>query len=217
MRRPAWRPDRVAGPDGSRLRVMLGRTELANRHDQTARLHHALWRPWWQLGRSQRAQQEPKVHTDSRNVMEFFSRSCPGYSGLMPANLITLAHFSVSSAINFPKSAGEPGSTAAPCSANRALIVGSARPALISLLSLSTLSVGVFLGAPTPNHTDASGRGTKSLIVGISGHRSERVDVVTAKGRSLPARMCAIDETTESNMTCTWPASRSVIAGAWPR
>ncbi len=31
------------------------------------------------------------------------------HSGLMPANLITLAHFSVSSAINLPKSAGEPG------------------------------------------------------------------------------------------------------------
>jgi len=30
------------------------------------------------------------------------------YSGFMPANLTTLAHFSVSSAISFPKSAGEP-------------------------------------------------------------------------------------------------------------
>ena len=29
----------------------------------------------------------------------------------MPANLITLAHFSVSAAMNFPKSAGEPGSS----------------------------------------------------------------------------------------------------------
>src|SRR5262249_41158696 len=33
----------------------------------------------------------------------------PGYSGLMPANLITLAHFSVSASL--PKSAGDPGST----------------------------------------------------------------------------------------------------------
>jgi len=30
------------------------------------------------------------------------------YSALMPANLTTLAHFSVSSAMNFSKSAGEP-------------------------------------------------------------------------------------------------------------
>ena len=35
-------------------------------------------------------------------------------------------------------------------SASRALILGSAKPALISLLSLSMISAGVFLGAPTP-------------------------------------------------------------------
>src|SRR5262245_15932347 len=33
------------------------------------------------------------------------SRDRLGYSGLTPANLITLAHFSVSSAMSFPKSA----------------------------------------------------------------------------------------------------------------
>src|SRR3989442_8077865 len=42
----------------------------------------------------------------------------PDHSALVPANLITLAHFSVSSAINFPKSAGEPTDTLAPRSAN---------------------------------------------------------------------------------------------------
>jgi hypothetical protein len=36
------------------------------------------------------------------------SRAYSDYSGLMPANLITLAHFSISSSISFPKSAGEP-------------------------------------------------------------------------------------------------------------
>jgi len=36
-------------------------------------------------------------------------------------------------------------------SARRALILGSARPALISLLSFSTISAGVASGAPTPN------------------------------------------------------------------
>ncbi len=41
--------------------------------------------------------------------------------------------------------------SAAPRSARRALILGSARPALISLLSLSTISAGVFFGAPMPN------------------------------------------------------------------
>src|SRR5262249_38279293 len=64
------------------------------------------------------------------------------HSALMLAARITLPHFSVSSAISLAKSAGEPGSTVAPRSASRALILGSARVALISLLSLSTISVG---------------------------------------------------------------------------
>ena len=73
-------------------------------------------------------------------------------SALSPANLTTLPHFSVSSAMSLPKSAGEPGSTVPPRSANRAFIFGSARAALISLLSFSTISTGVFLGAQTPYH-----------------------------------------------------------------
>src|SRR6516165_2733067 len=85
--------------------------------------------------------------------MEFPGRD---YSGLIPANLTTLPHFSVSSTISLLKSAGEPASTVPPRSTSRALILGSARPALISLLSLSTTSMGVFLGAPTPNQVLAS-------------------------------------------------------------
>src|SRR5262245_18331062 len=73
------------------------------------------------------------------------------HSGLMFAARITLAHFSVSSAISLPKSAGEPGSIVPPRSASRAFTVGSVRPAFISLLSFPTISGGVFLGAPTPN------------------------------------------------------------------
>ncbi len=79
------------------------------------------------------------------------------HSALMPANLTTLPHLSVSSAMSLPNSAGElandcrrPGRQAVP------LILGSARPALISLLSLSTISAGVFLGAPMPNQVLAS-------------------------------------------------------------
>src|SRR5215212_8111673 len=71
-------------------------------------------------------------------------------SGLAPENLTTLPHLSVSSAMNFPKSAGEPASTVPPISATRALIFGSASAALISLLSLLMMSTGVALGAPTP-------------------------------------------------------------------
>ena len=74
----------------------------------------------------------------------------------MLAARITLAHFSVSSAMSLPKSAGEPikhraAQVGKPC---LDLGVGEARVDL--LLSLSTISAGVFLGAPTPNQALAS-------------------------------------------------------------
>jgi hypothetical protein len=78
------------------------------------------------------------------------------YSGLMLAARITLPHFSISLAMNAPKSAGEPPKTAPPRSAIRALNLGLASAALISLLSLSTMSAGVPLGAPMPPHALAS-------------------------------------------------------------
>jgi hypothetical protein len=43
----------------------------------------------------------------------------------------------------------------APSSASRTFIFGSTRPAFISMLSLSTISAGVFLGATIPNHEAA--------------------------------------------------------------
>src|SRR5262249_16809109 len=84
------------------------------------------------------------------------SRREKDQSALMPANVTTLAHFSVSSAISLPNSAGDPGSATPPRSARRAFILGSARAALTSLLSLSTISAGVFLGTPRPYHCLAS-------------------------------------------------------------
>src|SRR5215471_14345713 len=78
------------------------------------------------------------------------------HSALILAARITLPHFSVSSAMSLPKSSGVPPSAVAPSSANRAFILGSARSALISLLSLSTIAAGVFLGAPMPKLTLAS-------------------------------------------------------------
>jgi hypothetical protein len=54
----------------------------------------------------------------------------------MLAARITLPHFSVSSAMSFPKSADEPGRTVPPMSVSRAFSLGSVSAALISLLSL---------------------------------------------------------------------------------
>src|SRR5713101_9190935 len=131
-----------------------------------------------------------QVQRDSRNGTYGISRLLfSDHSGFAPENLITLAHFSVSSAMSLPKSAEEPGSTVPPRSANRAFSLGSARPALISALSFPTISDGAFVGALRPTHWLASKPGTKSPTVGISGSASERVAVVTANARSLPALM----------------------------
>src|SRR5262249_5651781 len=51
----------------------------------------------------------------------------------------------------------------------------------------------------------------------MSGSASERVAVVTASARSLPALMCPIDDPEPPNITCTCPLIRSVSAGATPR
>src|SRR5262249_34839309 len=99
-------------------------------------------------------------------------------AALTPANLPTLAHFSVSSAISLPMSAGEPASAVPPSSASRVLIFKSARPALISWFSLSMISFGAFFGAPKPHHALASYPWTNSATVGTSGSASERVAVV---------------------------------------
>src|SRR5712671_5930615 len=111
------------------------------------------------------------------------------YSGLMPAARTTLPHFSVSSEISLPNSAGGPPSGSPPMAANRAFIPGSAIAALISLLSLSTISAGVFAGAPRPYHWVVSYPGTKSPTVGSSGKSSAREADVTASARSLPVAM----------------------------
>src|SRR5262249_19010693 len=106
-------------------------------------------------------------HADERDLIETFversrwhcraaAQALAPHSALMLATRITLPHFSVSSAMSFPKSAGEPPSRVPPRSASRALILGSARAALISLLSFSTISAGVAFGAPRPDQPLAS-------------------------------------------------------------
>src|SRR5215813_4948724 len=98
-----------------------------------------------------------------------------GHSALMPANLTTLPHFSVSSATNFLNSAVVIDIGSTPNSASRVFNLGSVTPALISLLSFSIISAGVLRGAPTPYQLLASKPGTKSPTVGMSGSAFERV------------------------------------------
>jgi hypothetical protein len=90
-----------------------------------------------------------------REVMECDALA-GGHSALMLAARITLPHFSVSSANSLPNSVGVIGIGTLPRSTMRALILGSARPALISRLSFSTISSGIPFGAATPLHVLAS-------------------------------------------------------------
>src|SRR5215468_3359950 len=85
-----------------------------------------------------------------------FGRDRADHSALMPANFTTLAHFSVSLARRRPKLAGGPDSIVPPMSASRAFALGSARIALISMLSRPMTSGGVFLGAMMPKNALAS-------------------------------------------------------------
>src|SRR5215813_2777272 len=75
---------------------------------------------------------------------------------VIPAELITLAHLSVSSAMNFANLADVNGIGSTPRSASRAFDLGSARAAVIALLSLLMISAGVLLGAPRPYQPNAS-------------------------------------------------------------
>src|ERR1700719_5127720 len=76
--------------------------------------------------------------------------SCIGFDqfGLIPENLTTLPHFSVSAARNLPNSAGVIGIGSPPRSLIFALSCGSARPAGIAAVSLSMISAHGPAGPP---------------------------------------------------------------------
>src|SRR5262245_32212580 len=78
------------------------------------------------------------------------------HCSLMLAVRITLLHFSVSAMTNASKSAGEPETIVVPRSARRDVTWVSARLALISLLSWSTIPAGVLLRTPMAHHVFAS-------------------------------------------------------------
>src|SRR5262249_48443507 len=103
-------------------------------------------------------QRRRHVERDSRKraLQKYLAGIARDQSALMPANFTTLAHFSVSLARRWPKLAGGPGSIVPPISASRTFALGSARIALISMLSRPMTSGGVFLGAMMPKNALAS-------------------------------------------------------------
>src|SRR5262249_15769980 len=73
------------------------------------------------------------------------------HSGLTFGNLITFPHASVSLPISWLNSPGDIVRTGRPRFSSRPLIFGSARAALTSRLSRSTIPLGVAAGAPSPD------------------------------------------------------------------
>src|SRR5262245_1987660 len=88
-----------------------------------------------------------KMDFAEREIREYLPAS---YSALRLAARITLPHFSISPATKVLNLSGVFATAVAPKSAKRALMSEFANPAFVSLLSLSTISIGVFLGTPTP-------------------------------------------------------------------
>jgi hypothetical protein len=78
------------------------------------------------------------------------------YVGRILPTLMTLAHFSVSAAISFSKSAEEPGSVVAPRSEKCSLSLALERCALTAPFSFAMISAGVALGATRPPQPLAS-------------------------------------------------------------
>jgi hypothetical protein len=83
------------------------------------------------------------TRSQNRGRKMHVSMRLSAHTGFILAARITLRHFSVSAAMNFPNWAGDRANGVPPKSAIRAFNLASARPALISLLILSMTSGGV--------------------------------------------------------------------------
>ena len=87
-----------------------------------------------------------------------------------------------------------------------------------SVLSFAMISPGVAAGARTPNHGFISNpqRVPPRCMVGTLGSDGERWRLVTPSARSLPEARCGATVAIGMNPIGTWPATRSVVAGALP-
>ena len=137
----------------------------------------------------------------------------------MPANLITLVHFAMSSAMNLANSAGVFGVGRHGAEIGQPLLDGRVEHRRVDLL----VERRDDLGRRALRRADADPGARLVALhdscrsVGTSGRNGSRSVVVTPSGRSLPALICGSAVGVTSNITCTWPAIRSVIAGVEPR
>src|SRR5688572_9913321 len=115
----------------------------------------------------------------------------PDHCALMPAALITLAHFAVSSRICRANSCGVLPTGTPPSCVMRATMSGSFSTATVSLCHSAMILAGVRAGAARPYHDcDSKSLYPDSRNVGMSGKAAMRSGPAAAIARSRPDLMC---------------------------
>ena len=105
-----------------------------------------------------------------------------------------------------------------PLSTQVARVAGSCSTLRVARYSRSMMGAGVFAGAARPVHEVRFRSGSlSSANVGTSGSCDTRCGAATASARSLPLRMLARFDDRLFQVSCTWPASRSLSATPEPR
>src|SRR5450432_3964037 len=161
--------------------------------------------------------------TTSGSTVATLDIDCPGsaergaQSTLMPTVFASGVHFAMSRLITAENSSGVLPTGSAPSDSRRSRISGVRTILAISVDSRVTISFGVAAGARMPNQATVSYPGKPdSCTVGTSGSSGERVRVVTASGRSLPAFTSGSAGGKLTNMAATCPETTSFSAGDEP-
>src|SRR5262249_38752053 len=121
-----------------------------------------------------------------------------------------------SAAITAANSSGVPPAGSSPIVANRSRKVDDAIARLMAALSLSTIGRGTPAGAGTPPPGPAPAAGGAGSA-GLGGAGGRRRGPLPAGPRPVPAAACGAIELRLSNIRCTRPAIRSLMALAPPR
>src|SRR6266705_3479095 len=129
---------------------------------------------------------------------------------------ITFAHLSDSARAKARNSSGVLPTTSKPWAESLPRTSGSASVLVNSACSRATISFGVPAGTSIPTQDCAANPGSVSATVGVSGSCGMRRALPIASALMRPAFTCGIACGAETNMTFTWPPTRSIIIGAPP-
>src|SRR6202008_2547925 len=156
---------------------------------------------------------------DAEACLQFADLQGVHHSAWMLACLTTVRHSAISRFTICPSRSGVELMPSAPCSSSFALTSGRATTMAISLFSRAMTSSGVFAGANSAyqESTSKSLRPVASAMVGTSGRIGVRFAVLTASGRSRPARTWPIAAGIETMSSGTSPAIVAATAGPPPR